>query len=91
LEALVAIMESLHELNQYERLWIDYRDKAESLKHEKYLFLAGAGLYAQSSNPTALLAERVEGFISPEHAKWAKLQEQRSEAKATPKTDWPSD
>ncbi len=42
----------------------------EALKHEKYLYLARADVYPGSSNPLRLLAERIEGLISQEHARW---------------------
>jgi hypothetical protein len=63
-------------LNQYHANWIAYRSTAEALKHEKYLHLAGAGPYADVANPEALLAERVEGLVSQEHAKWVSAQQE---------------
>lgn len=74
--ATIALLEGLQQLNQYHQNWITYRSTAESLKHEKYLFLSTAGPYAAASNPRALLAERIESLVSQEHAKWASSQEQ---------------
>src|SRR5579875_2011823 len=42
LGALIAILEGVLQLNQYHYNWITYRSTCESLKHEKYLYLAGA-------------------------------------------------
>jgi hypothetical protein len=73
---LIAVLEGVLQLNQFEQNWISYRSTCESLKHEKYVFLAGAGPYANASNPKALLAERIESLVSQEHAKWASVQQQ---------------
>lgn len=77
LGAAVVVLEGVQHLNQYQGNWIAYRSTAEALKHEKYLHAAKAGPYAASENPDALLAERVEGLVSQEHAKWVTQQEQK--------------
>jgi hypothetical protein len=76
LGVLVTVFEGLLQLNRYHENWIDYRSTCESLKHEKYIYLAGAGPYAGAANARAMLAERVEGLVSQEHAKWATVQQQ---------------
>jgi hypothetical protein len=73
---VIVIAEGLQQLNQYHANWIAYRSTCESLKHEKYLYFAQAGPYAASAKPLSLLAERVEGLVSQEHAKWVSSQEQ---------------
>jgi len=70
LGALIVVVEGFQQLNQYQQNWTLYRSNAEALKHEKFLFLARAGPYANSENGVALLADRIEGLISQEHAKW---------------------
>jgi len=70
LGAVVVVTEGVLHVNQYHQNWITYRSTAESLKHEKYLFLAGADVYGGSKRPLRLLAERIEGLISQEHARW---------------------
>lgn len=75
LGALIALFEGMQQLNQYQQNWRSYRSTAEALKHEKYLFLSKAGDYASAVNPRALLAERVEGLVSQEHAKWSAKEE----------------
>jgi hypothetical protein len=74
---LVVVLEGVQHLNQYHDRWTSYRATAETLKHEKYLHAAKAGPYAASQTPDALLAERIEGLVSQEHAKWVAQQEQR--------------
>ena len=76
LGASVVVLEGVQHLNQYHGNWMAYRSTAEALKHEKYLHAATAGPYAASEHPDALLAERVEGLISQEHAKWVTQKEQ---------------
>ena len=83
LGALIALIEGIQQLNQYQQNWITYRSTCEALKHEKYLFLANAGPYAAAENPKALLAERVESQVSQEHAKWAATQQQPAKTQAT--------
>jgi hypothetical protein len=76
LGVFIVIIEGLQQLNQYHSNWISYRSTCESLKHEKFLYLAKAGMYAAAKEPRALLAERIESLVSQEHAKWASAQEQ---------------
>ena len=76
LGVFIVILEGLQQLNQYHSNWIAYRSTCESLKHEKFLYLAKAGTYATAGDPHALLAERIESMVSQEHAKWASSQEQ---------------
>lgn len=82
LGATIALLEGLQQLNQYQQNWISYRSTAEALKHEKFLFLGGAGPYASASSPKILLAERVESLVSQEHAKWSAVQEPAKTRKA---------
>jgi hypothetical protein len=76
LGVLIVMVEGLQQLNQYQANWIAYRSTCEGLKHEKFLYAAKAGPYSTSQTPSALLAERVEGLVSQEHAKWLSSQEQ---------------
>lgn len=75
LGVLVAVLEGLQQLNQYQANWIGYRSTCEALKHEKYLYLGNAGVYGSAENSRALLAERIESIISHEHALWASSRE----------------
>jgi hypothetical protein len=70
LGAAVVVLEGFQQLNQYQQNWSSYRSTCEALKHEKYLFLANGGPYAATDDSRALLADRIEGLISQEHAKW---------------------
>ena len=84
LGAAIAIIEGIQQVNQYQANWISYRSTCEALKHEKYLYLGNAGPYAAAVKPHELLAERIESFVSQEHAKWASAQENANRAKERP-------
>jgi hypothetical protein len=73
--ALIVVLESLQQLQQYQQNWITYRATCERLKHERFLFLAHAGPYATTPDAEVLLAERVEGLVSQEHAAWTSHRE----------------
>jgi Protein of unknown function (DUF4231) len=79
LGALVLLVEGFLQLNQYQQNWITYRATAEALKHEKFLYLARADVYAHARHPDALLAERIERLISQEHARWETARRQTEE------------
>jgi Protein of unknown function (DUF4231) len=73
---VILLVEGLQQLNQYQTNWISYRSTCEALWHEKYLFLASAGPYANADRALPLLADRIEGLISQENAKWLSVQQQ---------------
>jgi hypothetical protein len=70
LGVIITVLEGILHLNQYQENWTDYRNTAESLKHEKFLFLAKAGPYANVPDSRVLLAERTEALISQENSQW---------------------
>jgi len=69
---LVAIITSLLSLFRFQELWVEYRATAESLKHEKYLFITKTEPYT-IQEPFPLLVQRVESLISKEHSRWNNL------------------
>ncbi len=71
---LIVVLEGLQQLNRYHDHWSSYRSTCEALKHEKYLYLANAGPYANTTDRDVVMAERVESLISQEHAKWVLAQ-----------------
>lgn len=73
LGALLLVIEGFRELGAYHRNWLKYRATCESLRHEKYLFLASAGPYGEidPSETKRHLAARVEALVSEEHSQWA--------------------
>lgn len=75
LGALLVVLEGVQQLYQWQTNWVLYRSTAEALKHERFLYLSHAGPYA-TRNRRRVLAERVEGLVSQEHAKWTQGREQ---------------
>ncbi len=73
LAAVIVVLEGAQHLYQFQQNWITYRSTAEALKHERYLYLAQAGPYSDDDRHREL-AERLEGLISQEHAKWTASQ-----------------
>ena len=78
LGSALVVLEGVQQLYQHQEHWITYRSTCEALRHERYLYLALAGPYAAAANPRTMLAERIEGLVSQEHAKWASSQEEPS-------------
>lgn len=77
--ALIVVLEGLQQLQQYQQNWTTYRATCERLKHERHLYAATAGPYAAAARPAALLAERVEGLVSQEHAAWVSQQREATQ------------
>jgi hypothetical protein len=82
LAAVVLAAEGAQQLYQWQTNWVLYRSTAEALKHEKYLYLAAAGPY-RAEDRYRVLAERLEGLISQEHASWTESRQR--EQQATPR------
>jgi len=77
LGVLILVLEFLLLINKYQETWTKYRSTCETLKHEKFLYLAKAGPYGLVDRPESLLAERIESLVSQEHAKWASERQQK--------------
>lgn len=77
----IVVLEGFLQLNQYQPNWSAYRSTCEALKHEKYLYLAHAGPYRGCEDARAVLAERIEGLVSQEHAKWVSAREESTAAR----------
>jgi hypothetical protein len=86
LGVLITVLEGLLHLNQYQQNWTTYRSTCEALKHEKYVYLANAGPYANAAAAHALLAERIESTVSQEHAQWSSIQQQAVKAEGAATT-----
>ena len=78
LGALIVVLEGLQQLFQLHANWTQYRSTCEALRHQKFLWMARAGPYAHTDRPDAMLAERVEGLVSQEHAAWSSTQHDRT-------------
>jgi len=67
---LIVVLEGFQQLFQFNKNWMSYRSTCESLRHEKYLWLAKSGPYLNTKNPDVVLADRIESLISREHSSW---------------------
>lgn len=70
LGALITILTSAMSLYQFQEKWIEYRTTCESLKHEKFIYLARAEPYNEG-DPFELFVQRVESLISKENSSWS--------------------
>jgi hypothetical protein len=75
LAAVIVVLEGVQHLFQFQEQWITYRSTAEALRGERYLYLARAGPYVGEDRQRQL-AERIEGLVSQEHAKWTASHQQ---------------
>lgn len=71
--AAIVILSGISSLNKYQENWIEYRSIAETLKHEKFLYLTHSGVYAEHDTPFNLLVGRVESIISHENINWSQM------------------
>jgi hypothetical protein len=65
----IAVIAGILALFRFQELWIEYRATAETLKREKFMFLAQSGPYA-SPGAFGALVERVETLLAAESTKW---------------------
>lgn len=84
LAAVVVVAEGAQQLYQWQTNWVLYRATAEALKHEKFLYLAAAGPYS-AEDRRRVLAERLEGLVSQEHAKWTEGRQKDTQAPTEPR------
>jgi len=82
LAAVVVVAEGAQQLYQWQMNWVLYRATAEALKHEKFLYLAAAGPYS-TADRRRVLAERLEGLVSQEHARWTEARQRDTQEPAT--------
>ena len=64
LGVVIVLLEAMQQLHQYQHLGTHYRATAEALKHEQFLFVAGARPYEGEGDVLPLLAERVEALVA---------------------------
>ena len=76
----VAVISGLVSLYQFQENWIEYRTTAETLKHEKFLFLAKSPPYDGEGGFHVLVA-RVESLVSKENTNWSRLVREKSKEK----------
>ncbi len=73
---LIAVISGVFALFRFQENWIEYRTTAETLKHQKYLFLTQTSPY-DGEDAFHTLTETVEGLISQENSKWTRYIQQK--------------
>ena len=71
LGVIIAVSAGLSSLYKFHENWIEYRTTSETLKHEKYLYLARCSPY-DSEDAFCRLVQRVESLISKENSQWSR-------------------
>lgn len=74
--AFIAIISGILSLYKFQENWIQYRTVAESLKHQKYLFLTKTYPY-NTDDAHHVLVETIESLISQENTKWSQNTQQK--------------
>jgi hypothetical protein len=67
--ASIAVIAGIQSMYKFHENWIQYRTTAETLKHEKYLYITKCKPY-DGEGAFCRLVERVEGLISKENSQW---------------------
>lgn len=67
---VVALVAGLVTLYRFQENWIEYRATAETLKHEKYLYLTQSAPY-ERDDAFHLLVATIESAISKENTGWS--------------------
>jgi hypothetical protein len=71
LGVIIAICAGMSALNKYQENWLNYRATAETLKHEKFLYLTKSTPY-NNENSFNSFVKRIEGLISKENSQWSR-------------------
>jgi len=79
LGVLIAVTTGISALYKFDEKWTKYRTTAETLKHEKFLYLTRAAPY-EGADAFSLLVQRVENLISQENRDWSQYISKASEA-----------
>ena len=83
LGVVVTLSQAIINMSKYNEQWIEYRTVCETLKQEKYMFIANAGVYRDHSDYETFIyfTERIESIISQENVNWANIKKQKQEEK----------
>ena len=80
LSLTLAILTGLLNFKKFGELWLTYRMTEESLKRQKFLFLARSGKYA-AENAFDIFVQSIESLISNEHNEFHSLIQETSQSK----------
>jgi len=74
LGVIIAVSAAISSVYKFHENWIEYRTTAETLKHEKYLYLTKCSPY-EGDDSFGNLVQRVESIISKENTQWSRYVE----------------
>lgn len=77
----VAVIAGIVSLYRFQENWIEYRSTAESLKHEKFLFLTKSPPY-EGENAFHAFVRNVESLVSKENIGWSGALREKPKTKA---------
>jgi hypothetical protein len=81
LGVIVALLSALDGLLKSQQLWLEYRTTAETLKHQKFLYLTRTEPYDQG-DAFHVLVQNVENIISSQNSRWQQqMSKKRGESK----------
>lgn len=79
LGVIATLSQGIINMSKYNENWVEYRTVCETLKKEKYMYLAQAGVYSDNEESFKFFAERVESIISQENVNWANIKKEKKE------------
>ncbi len=71
LGVIIAVFAGISSIYKFHENWIEFITTAETLKHEKYLYLAKCKPY-EGEDSFVKLVQRVESIISKENSQWSR-------------------
>ena len=79
--AIIAVVSGVVSLFKYQENWLQYRTTAESLKHQKFLFITKSEPYSGEES-FKIFVSNIENLISQENSIWTQNQQSQSEQEA---------
>lgn len=76
-----AVIASVVSLLQFRDRWADYRTTAETLRHERFLYLTGSGPYEEERSLPRFV-KAIESLVSQENTAWKQRVCETKEGKA---------
>lgn len=67
---ITAFLANINSLFNFKDKWLIYRSAAETLRSEKYSYLANSGRYKGILDKNTLLVDTIEGFLNKVNAQW---------------------
>ena len=69
---LIAAIEGMLSLYEYQNNWVNYRQTLEALRREQFLYATKSGVY-KNDNSFSLFVERFESLLATENKSWTEF------------------